>query len=227
MATSLCLRCSKRLGGLLRTGSMAARITPNSTTQKRKYSFLPDLTNPITALTDKNKEFSEQRIIGYTPEQIFSLVYDVSRYKHFLPWCKDAHYLRDSPPESLAQLVIGFPPLCESYTATVHSQPHSLIRTVSTDGRLFTRLENLWQFRRGPELRTGPTTIVNFWVKFEFRSLVTARLGSLVFDEVARTMTAAFESNCEQVYGASHLKQNGRGRLKEHVPLSLRDSNSV
>ena len=64
-------------------------------------------------------------------------------------------------------------------------------------------------------------------VKFEFRSLVTARLGSLVFDEVARTMTAAFESNCEQVYGASHLKQNGRGTLKEHVPLSLRDSNSV
>ena len=36
----------------------------SSTTQKRKYSFLPDLTNPITALTDKNKEFSEQRIIG-------------------------------------------------------------------------------------------------------------------------------------------------------------------
>ena len=56
---------------------------------------------------------------------------------------------------------------------------------------------------------------------------MTARLGSLVFDEVARTMTAAFERNCEQVYGASHLKQNGRGTLKEHVPLSLRDSNSV
>ncbi len=44
---------------------------------------------------------------------------------------------------------------------------------------------------------------------FEFRSLLYARLGFLVFDEVARTMAGTFESRCSQLYGADHLKAHG------------------
>lgn len=44
---------------------------------------------------------------------------------------------------------------------------------------------------------------------FEFRSLFYARLGFLVFDEVARTMAGTFESRCGELYGADHLRARG------------------
>jgi coenzyme Q-binding protein COQ10 len=83
-------------------------------------------------------------------------------------------------------------------------------QTISTDGTLFTSLENHWQFRPGPALDSGPTCLVNFWVMFEFRTMLYANVGNIVFDEVARTMAAAFEKRCEAVYGPSHLSSARR-----------------
>ena len=37
-------------------------------------------------------------------------------------------------------------------------------QTLSTDGKLFTHLENLWKFEAGKPVPTGPTCIVNFLV---------------------------------------------------------------
>ena len=51
------------------------------------------------------------------------MVSDVNSYKLFLPWCKDSLYLRESPRKSMARLVVGFPPLLESYTAAVLTDP--------------------------------------------------------------------------------------------------------
>ena len=107
----------------------------------------------------------------------------VRRYKEFLPWCQESHYIREGPERSYGQLSIGFPPLLERYTAMVLRNrptalrvsttatpelpffllPHSL-QTLATDGTLFTSLENHWQFRPGPLSDTGPTCLVNFWV---------------------------------------------------------------
>ena len=30
---------------------------------------------------------SEQRLLGYRPEQMYDLVADIERYPEFLPWC--------------------------------------------------------------------------------------------------------------------------------------------
>ncbi len=46
-------------------------------------------------------------------------------------------------------------------------------------------------------------------VTFEFRTLLYAQLGFLVFDEVARTMSGAFEAQLGQLHGADHLKARG------------------
>ncbi len=46
-------------------------------------------------------------------------------------------------------------------------------------------------------------------VTFEFRTLLYAQLGFLVFDEVARTMSGAFEGRLGQLHGADHLKARG------------------
>lgn len=147
--------------------------------------------------------------LSYTPQELYSVVADVNSYKFFLPWCKDSKYLREGPKKSIARLVVGFPPLLESYNALVlHSPPHSMrvgggcvsgemdggfiltvsvcvvesvklsnksmnhqfppppsSQTLATNGRLFTHLENMWQFRSGPDTDSGPTTFVSFWVQ--------------------------------------------------------------
>ena len=35
------------------------------------YSILPDLPDPIKAITEKRKDYSEERIIGYVPSPAF------------------------------------------------------------------------------------------------------------------------------------------------------------
>jgi len=35
---------------------------------------------------------------------------------------------------------------------------------MSTDGKLFTKLENAWNIVKGPKLDSGPTCLVNFLV---------------------------------------------------------------
>lgn len=40
------------------------------------FSGLPD----ISALTEKRREFSEERILGYTPDKVYDVVADLNRY---------------------------------------------------------------------------------------------------------------------------------------------------
>ena len=88
-------------------------------------SFFPDA---ISALTERRKEFSEERVLGYTPEMVYDVVADLNNYHRFLPWCKESHYIREGADRSIAKLTVGFPPLTETYTAMVLLKPHRSIR---------------------------------------------------------------------------------------------------
>ena len=50
---------------------------------------------------------AEQRVIAYTPEQIYGLVADVERYPEFLPWCLAARIRKRDETWLIADLVIG------------------------------------------------------------------------------------------------------------------------
>ena len=56
------------------------------------------------------------------------MVADVNSYKLFLPWCKDSLYLRETEQKSMVRLVVGFPPLLETYTALVLADPPNSLR---------------------------------------------------------------------------------------------------
>ena len=85
----------------------------------RQMSFFPHLPDTISALTNRQREFSEERVLGYTPEMVYEVVADLNSYYRFLPWCKESQYIRESPEKSIAKLSVGFPPLVENYTAMV------------------------------------------------------------------------------------------------------------
>jgi coenzyme Q-binding protein COQ10 len=87
-------------------------------------SMFPD----VASLVEKRREFSEERILGYSPERVYDVVADLNRYKEFLPWCQESRYIREGPERSYGQLSIGFPPLLERYTAMVVRSRPSAIR---------------------------------------------------------------------------------------------------
>ena len=112
---------------------------------------------------------AEQRVLPYTPEQLFALVADVERYPEFLPWCVGAR-VRETPPDLIvADLIIGFRMFRERFTSRVKLDPPHRIDVAYTEGP-FKYLNNHWIFERVP----GGCRI-DFFVDFEFKSKILQR----------------------------------------------------
>ena len=96
----------------------------NRVTLMRRCSSIFPKTNNINKnfiSTDQPQLYSEQRILGYSCEQMFSVVSEVENYHSFVPWCKKSVIKsRKNDEQLIANLVVGFPPLFgESYSSTV------------------------------------------------------------------------------------------------------------
>jgi coenzyme Q-binding protein COQ10 len=138
---------------------------------------------------------AEQRVLPYTPEQLFALVADVERYPEFLPWCVGARIRERTPEMITADLIIGFKMFRERFTSRVRLDPPKRIDVAYTDGP-FRYLDNHWIFERVP----GGCRI-EFFVDFEFKSRILQKVIEVLFSEAVRRMVAAFEGRAEQLYG--------------------------
>ena len=141
---------------------------------------------------------SESRDLPYTPEQLFDLVADVGRYGEFLPWVSAVRVRSDTATEMVADLVVGFKGLRESFTSKVaKDRPHSIVVDY-LDGPL-KYLRNHWAFR--PDGRGG--TIVDFAVDFQFKSALFEAIAGQMFERALRKMIGAFEERAKALYEVS------------------------
>ena len=139
---------------------------------------------------------AEQRVLPYTPQQLFALVADVERYPEFLPWCVAARIRERRPELIVADLVIGFRVFRERFTSRVGLDPPRRIDVEYAEGP-FRYLTNHWIFEPMP----GGATRLDFFVDFEFRSALLSKLIGVLFNEAVRRMVAAFEARARQLYG--------------------------
>ena len=140
---------------------------------------------------------TEQRNLPYSPEQIFDLVADVKSYQEFLPWVAAVRVRSNSETEMIADLVVGFRALKETFTSKViKRRPHE-IEIDYIEGPL-KYLHNSWRFR--PNGQGG--TIVDFCVDFAFRSRIFETIAGQMFDRALRRMIGAFEERADALYGA-------------------------
>jgi coenzyme Q-binding protein COQ10 len=140
---------------------------------------------------------SEKRNLPYTPEQMFELVADVGRYQEFLPWVAATRIRSNSETEMIADLIVGFKALKETFTSrVVKHRPNEIIVDYIEGPLKF--LHNSWKF--APDGRGG--TDIDFCVDFAFRSRMFEALAGQVFDRALRRMTSAFEERAHALYGA-------------------------
>ena len=139
---------------------------------------------------------TETRTICYTPEQMFDLVADVKRYQEFLPWVAATRVRSDSDTLMIADLVVGFRALKETFTSKVTKQRPTTLVVDYIDGPL-KYLHNSWRF--SPDGKGG--TKIDFCVDFAFRSRIFESLAGQMFDRALRRMIGAFEDRAHQLYG--------------------------
>ena len=141
---------------------------------------------------------AEKRVLPYTPEQMFELVARIERYPEFLPWCVAARVRRREGKNVWADLIIGFKMFRERFTSkvTLDRAAHR-IDVAYTEGP-FRYLNNHWVFKPAPD----GGTFIDFYVDFEFRSMVLQKIIGALFGEAVRRMVGAFEHRAQQLYGA-------------------------
>jgi coenzyme Q-binding protein COQ10 len=139
---------------------------------------------------------TEQRNLPYTPEQLFDLVADVKRYSEFLPWVAAVRVRSNSETDTVADLVVGFRALKETFTSKVIKRRPYEIEIDYIEGPL-KYLHNSWKF--APDGQGG--TIVDFCVDFAFRSRIFEALAGQMFDRALRRMIGAFEERAHALYG--------------------------
>lgn len=148
---------------------------------------------------------TETRILPYTPEQLFDLVADVGRYQEFLPWVAATRVRSNSETQMVADLIVGFRALKETFTSKVHkARPHE-IEIDYVEGPL-KHLHNSWKFAPAP----GGGTKVDFCVDFAFRNRLFEAIAGQMFDRALRRMIGAFEERANVLYatGASGSKSS-------------------
>lgn len=139
----------------------------------------------------------EQRILPHSAGQMFDLVADVKRYPEFLPWVSAIRIRKDDEQEMLADMVVGFKSLRETFSSRVLKTPKSSIVVDYLDGPM-KHLHNAWKFADLPE---GGST-VDFTVDFSFRNKMFEALAGQFFDSALRKMTSAFIERADKLYGS-------------------------
>ena len=141
---------------------------------------------------------AENRVVPFTPEQMFDLVADVERYPEFLPWCVAARVRKREGNTLMADLVIGFKMFREGFTTKdVFDRPRRI--DVSYSEGPFKYLNNHWVF----EPHGDGACLIDFYVDFEFRSRLLQRMIGVLFNEAVKIMVSAFEKRAHALYGGS------------------------
>lgn len=139
----------------------------------------------------------ERRSLPHNAAQMYDLVADVRRYPEFLPWVSAIRIRKDDDSEMLADMIVGFKSLRETFSSRVVKTPKSSIVVDYLDGPM-KHLHNAWSF----EDVEGGGSIVEFTVDFSFRNRVFEALAGQFFDSALRKMTAAFVERADMLYGA-------------------------
>jgi ribosome-associated toxin RatA of RatAB toxin-antitoxin module len=135
-------------------------------------------------------------LVGFTAQQMFSLVDKVEDYPKFLPWCAEASVSKRTEKITLATIRLNYRHFKQSFTTenTKHS-PHLIeLRLISGP---FRHLEGSWRF-----IELGDAGCkIEFRLRYEFSSKLLEKLLGPAFHHIASSFVNGFIKHAEKVYG--------------------------
>ena len=138
---------------------------------------------------------AERRNLAHTQEHMFNLVSDVEKYPEFLPWCIGVRVREKTSSWINADMMIGYKMFREKFSCKVDLSYPNRIDVIYEDGP-FKYLNNHWIFITEED---GSCT-VDFFVDFEFNSIILQKVIGVVFNEAVKIMVHAFEKRADTVY---------------------------
>ncbi|MCR5875669.1 type II toxin-antitoxin system RatA family toxin [Phenylobacterium sp. J426] len=140
--------------------------------------------------------------LPYTPDQLFELVGDVSRYPEFVPWITalrtwNARKLSEGVDSLDAEASVGFAFLKERFATRVRRDALNRQIDVSLLSGPFRKLVNRWRF-----LDAGHgCTRIEFDIEFQFKSRLLEGLLKANFHHAVEKLMGCFEARAASLYG--------------------------
>ncbi|MBN8830854.1 MAG: type II toxin-antitoxin system RatA family toxin [Sphingomonadales bacterium] len=128
---------------------------------------------------------------------MFDLVADVPAYPQFLPWVQAIRLRSNSESEMLADMVVGFKSLRESFTSRVTKHRPDSVHVDYIEGPL-RHLSNDWRFRDDG----AGGVLIDFEVDFAFKNRMFEMIAGQMFDRALRKMIGAFETRAAELYSS-------------------------
>ena len=139
-------------------------------------------------------------LVGFRPEQMFSLVDAVENYPKFLPWCGGTTLLQRDPDMTRATILINYHGIRQSFTTENVKHPPAEILIQLVEGP-FRKLDGSWRFID----LAGRGCKIEFRLHYEFAGRLLDRLIGPVFHHIAGTLVEAFVKRAGQIYGSNSV----------------------
>jgi coenzyme Q-binding protein COQ10 len=140
--------------------------------------------------------------VSHSAAEMFELVCDVDSYPRFVPLCRALRVRRrEEKPGKLiliADMKVGYKAIRETFTSRVTCEREKLKILVEYIDGPFKHLENLWVFHDRDD---GKACLVEFYIRYEFKSHFLGSIMGRMFDRAFRKFTVAFEDRADVVYG--------------------------
>jgi coenzyme Q-binding protein COQ10 len=143
---------------------------------------------------------NETKIMPFNSRLIYDIVVDVKKYPEFLPWCKSVNISSEIDKNNFhAELLINFKNIFEKYTSAVHhlqiSENEFVVEAVAIKGP-FKNLINRWKITEIDSVKTK----VDFYLQFEFNSILLNKLLGGIFSLATEKMINSFENRAIEIY---------------------------
>jgi ribosome-associated toxin RatA of RatAB toxin-antitoxin module len=135
-------------------------------------------------------------LIGYSAEQMFTLVDRVEDYPQFLPWCGGVEVRDREDHKLIAKININYHGLRQSFTTENTNAPPTAMTMRLVDGP-FKQFDASWKFNA---LRADACKI-EFDMHYEFSNRLFESVIGPVFSMIANSFVDSFCKRAEAVYG--------------------------
>lgn len=135
--------------------------------------------------------------VNVTPEQMFNVVSNVSKYHEFVPFVEKSSITKKDPKSDLpveGVLRVGWQQFDEEFTSKIHCVLNERVAVKSLTILLFNSLNTEWNFK---EMKSShikePSCEVELNLKYSFKNPLYNAISSMFSDQVTKIMIKAFE----------------------------------